>query len=208
MSPRSREVSEEMRTQSRAALLAATRKLFAQQGYFNCRISDIANEAGMSQGNVYWYFSGKEDLLKAVLADTFDNLGARIAAAASGTGTAIEKLDQMVDSLMEFSQKHSDLTTIMLSLLGQGGTPSFSNLGFDMDQIERGYIQVISSIIADARAEGTIDDQGPAEFTAMIFFGLFNGLNLIYGQEWMQIPPEIIKSHIFRLFGFNKLETS
>jgi AcrR family transcriptional regulator len=32
---------------------------------------EIAREAGMSQGNVCWFFKSKEDLLKAVLADGF-----------------------------------------------------------------------------------------------------------------------------------------
>jgi AcrR family transcriptional regulator len=40
----------------------------------------------MSQGNVYWYFSSKEELLKAVLADGFETLGALMQQAAIEAG--------------------------------------------------------------------------------------------------------------------------
>ena len=64
--PRSKELSDQMRAHSQAQILAAARQLFATQGYFNCRVSEIAREASMSPGNVYWYFSSKEEVLKAV----------------------------------------------------------------------------------------------------------------------------------------------
>ena len=41
MSPRNKELSQEMRTQSRATLMAAARKLFAEVGYFNSRIAKM-----------------------------------------------------------------------------------------------------------------------------------------------------------------------
>ena len=75
MSPRNKELSEQMREEARTALLAAAGKLFADQGYFKSKVSDVARAAGMSQGNVYWYFASKEELLKALLADGFDRLG-------------------------------------------------------------------------------------------------------------------------------------
>jgi AcrR family transcriptional regulator len=44
----------------------------------------------MSQGNVYWYFSSKEDLLKAVLADGFEALGSLIEGAANRLGSLVQ----------------------------------------------------------------------------------------------------------------------
>ena len=71
MSPRNKELSEQMREEARTALLAAGRQLFSEQGYFKSKVSDVARAAGMSQGNVYWYFSSKEELLKAVIRPVF-----------------------------------------------------------------------------------------------------------------------------------------
>lgn len=50
-----------------AAFLEAARKVFAEQGYFNAKISDIARAAGKSPGSFYNYYESKEELLKALL---------------------------------------------------------------------------------------------------------------------------------------------
>ena len=201
MSPRSKESSEEMRTRSRKTLVAAGRKIFAEAGYFNCRISDIARQAGMSQGNVYWYFSSKEELLKAVLSEAFESLGAVMAQAASGTGSARQKLDALLDGLLDYAQTGSEFTAITISLMGHGNEDMFARLGFNMKEIGWGYTQSLLAILAQAQAEGIVPaDLDPLALT-MMFFGMFNGLSLVYGQEWLSLPPETLKAGMLRVFG-------
>ncbi|OLT27323.1 TetR family transcriptional regulator [Actinomadura sp. CNU-125] len=50
-----------------AAFLEAARKVFAEQGYFNAKIADIAAAAGKSPGSFYNYYENKEELLQALL---------------------------------------------------------------------------------------------------------------------------------------------
>jgi AcrR family transcriptional regulator len=59
MAPRSRDDSQATRAASRARILAAARTLFAERGFFACRVADVARRAGMSPGNVYWHFDSK-----------------------------------------------------------------------------------------------------------------------------------------------------
>jgi AcrR family transcriptional regulator len=190
-----------MRAQSRAALISAARKLFAEKGYFNCKVSDVARQAGMSQGNVYWYFSSKEDLLKAVLGDGFESLGEALAQAAEGPGTGLDKLDQLIAGVYAFARERGDFNTIMLSLLGHGGETLFGELGFDMSQIGLGYTQSVTAIVSQGQAEGAIpEDLDPLALT-MFFFGLFNGLNLTYGNQWLTLPKTDVRNAVMRLFG-------
>jgi AcrR family transcriptional regulator len=54
----------------RAAVVAAARTIFAEQGFGPARVGDIADRAGVAKGTVYMHFATKEDLLlEAVLAD-------------------------------------------------------------------------------------------------------------------------------------------
>lgn len=50
-----------------AAFLDAARRTFAEKGYFNTKISDIAAAAGRSAGSFYNYYDNKEQLLEALL---------------------------------------------------------------------------------------------------------------------------------------------
>lgn len=47
----------------RQRILRAATDVFAQSGYFNAKVSDIAKTAGVADGTIYLYFDGKEDLL-------------------------------------------------------------------------------------------------------------------------------------------------
>lgn len=53
----------------REEIMAAARTLFGRHGFAKVSLRDIAGEAGMSVGNLTYYYPRKTDLLEAVLAD-------------------------------------------------------------------------------------------------------------------------------------------
>lgn len=61
-----------MRT--RAALVAAARRVFERDGYIDARLTDITREAACSTGNFYTYFAGKEEVFHAVLEAVQDDM--------------------------------------------------------------------------------------------------------------------------------------
>src|SRR6266853_6890667 len=50
----------------RQRILRAAVDVFAQNGYFNAKVSEIAKSAGVADGTIYLYFDGKEDLLVTI----------------------------------------------------------------------------------------------------------------------------------------------
>src|ERR1700757_1594026 len=52
---------------TRAALVAAARQVFERHGYLDARLIDITRAAHCSAGTFYTYFSGKDELFRAVL---------------------------------------------------------------------------------------------------------------------------------------------
>lgn len=157
----------------------------------------------MSQGNIYWYFSSKEDLLKAVLEEGFETLGALLAEIAARSGTSIEKLDDLIARYIAFGREQdgNEFITIFFTLTAQGGVERFQELGFDTRQIGFGYHQSVAAIIAQAQAEGVIELEIDPNLSTTFFFSLFNGLMFLYGKDWMDIPNEEIRSAVLRLLG-------
>ena len=49
----------------RERILRAAVDVFAEHGYFNAKVAQIAKAAGVADGTIYLYFDGKEDLLVA-----------------------------------------------------------------------------------------------------------------------------------------------
>ena len=106
--------------------------------------------------------------------------------------------------MFQFAEERGEFNAIMLSLLGHGGSEFFSQLGFEIDQIGLGYTQLVAAIISQGQRDGEILIHTPPEILAMFFFGLFNGLNLTYGQDWLQLPKEYLLSTVYRNFGFQE----
>jgi AcrR family transcriptional regulator len=76
--PRSRRIDRRTRAaraegrHAREELLTAALHVFARRGYDQAGVDEIAAEAGYSKGALYWHFSGKEDLLTALLEERID----------------------------------------------------------------------------------------------------------------------------------------
>lgn len=56
------------------SIIAAARTVFARDGFVGARMSDVAEEAGLSMGGLYRYFGNKEDLFEALIADIHTEL--------------------------------------------------------------------------------------------------------------------------------------
>ena len=56
----------------RRIILEAAVRVFARQGFHTCRVSDIADEAGVAYGLVYHYFSSKEEILDTLFLERWD----------------------------------------------------------------------------------------------------------------------------------------
>ena len=50
----------------RERILRAAIDVFAESGYFNAKVTDIAKAAGVADGTIYLYFDGKEELLTTI----------------------------------------------------------------------------------------------------------------------------------------------
>jgi AcrR family transcriptional regulator len=198
--PRSKELSEQMRSQSRARIIRAARQLFADRGYFKCKVADIAQRAEMSQGNVYWYFRSKQELLKAVLAQGFQTLEQMTHEVAETEGGGLEKLNDLLTRTLSLYDEQGDFNRILMSLMAHGGPELLLELGYDMGDIGRRYHTNLIRVFAQARSEGLVMDVDP-NMLVMLYFSLFNGLMVTYAQDWQTLPEDVLQQAVLRMLG-------
>jgi AcrR family transcriptional regulator len=77
-----RQTKAEQGEATRAALIAAARRLFAERGYAAVGTEELVRTAGVTRGALYHHFAGKADLFEAVFEQMEAELAQRIAAKA------------------------------------------------------------------------------------------------------------------------------
>ena len=93
------EASSQRRVDKRTLITDAAIEVFAEKGYNQARISDIARKAGVADGTIYLYFKNKEDLLLSVFEEKMDQL-------LVGLGEALDATDDPVERIRCFSRFH------------------------------------------------------------------------------------------------------
>src|SRR5215204_6088254 len=83
----------------RDVILRAATKVFAQNGYFQSQVADVARVAGVAAGTVYLYFKGKDDLLVSIFERSMNDVLAEVRA-------AIEHIEDPAGRLRQIAQLH------------------------------------------------------------------------------------------------------
>lgn len=97
-------------------ILKAAMVVFAKRGYHSSTVEDIAQEAGVSKGTCYQYFSGKEEMFIATLEITLKNLLREADDAAKGTKDTLARLG--VKGLT-FISKYQDIQYMFLGIVSE-----------------------------------------------------------------------------------------
>src|SRR4029453_6024273 len=76
----------------RDAILRAAIDVFADRGYFNAQVADVARVAGVAAGTVYLYFRSKDDLLISIFERSMRDALGEVRALDAGRRDPYERL--------------------------------------------------------------------------------------------------------------------
>ena len=114
MSPRTKEQYEAIRKARMAQILEAARQVFAEHGFHATKMSDIARTAGVSQGTLYHYFRGKDDLFMALLSTWTERLEEAVKGLADSPTSAADKLWRMNEVGLAFLSADEELLPVIV----------------------------------------------------------------------------------------------
>ncbi len=201
--PRTKTQTEQIRAESRAKIIGTARRLFAERGFDGCNVSEIAKQAGMSQGNLYWHFPSKDAIFQAVLVEGFQAIGGTMTEAVTSVGSGLEKFNRFLGAFLALTRKEGgdEFVTIMITFLGQAGVGKFAEFGISTEQLGSDYHQSLNAIFAQGQAEGSFLASVDPNLLTTFFFSFVNGLMLMYPRQWRDIPDEVIREALLRLLG-------
>ena len=153
----------------RDAILRAATDVFAERGYFNAQVADVARAAGVAAGTVYLYFRSKDDLLISIF-----ERGMRDALAEGRA--AVEALADPRERLRRFARLHlarlgrdRNLAIVFQVELRQ----STKFMERFSATLLRDYLGIIRGIIAAGQESGAFrPDVNPTLAAKLLFGGL------------------------------------
>jgi TetR/AcrR family fatty acid metabolism transcriptional regulator len=156
----------------RRLILDAGVRVFARRGFHHCRVSDVADEAGVAYGLVYHYFRSKEEILNTLFLERWQIMLDAIAEIDSRDVPARDKLYAVAGFIIDSYRHDPDLMKVIIVEVTRAAN-SFGAL--HLAKIREAYAG-IAGIVESAREEGSFKSDIPAEFAAMCFYGAIEQL--------------------------------
>jgi AcrR family transcriptional regulator len=153
-------VSDEEKSERRDEILAAAKAVFARKGFAAATIGDVAKEAGLAYGSVYWYFDSKEELFHSLMAAEELALRAHLDGVLAGLdpGTDGEALFRTaVRATFEFFEADRDA----VKLLFRDAPALGDRFEKHLHGIYERFIGDIEALVTVARERGEIIDAPP-----------------------------------------------
>ena len=142
---------------SRAALFRAAALEFSERGYDAAGVDRIAARARVNKAMLYYHFGSKHDLYLEVLRDMVRTVGGRARAIADGPGTAEQKLDAWVATIVEEAAARPWFPPIMLREIASGA-PHFDVSTFPL---MNDVFVAVRDIIAQGQRDGVFRQVDP-----------------------------------------------
>jgi TetR/AcrR family fatty acid metabolism transcriptional regulator len=151
----------------RDAILRAAIDVFADRGYFNAQVADVARAAGIAAGTVYLYFRSKDDLLVSIFEKTMKERLAEGHAAVADIADPAERLRQFARLHLGMLGRDRNLAIVFQVELRQ----SVKFMERFSSTLLRDYLGQIRAAIEDGQKAGLFRTDLNATSVAKVFFG-------------------------------------
>ena len=177
MSPRTPEQSEKIREERRQQILEAALQVFAEKGYHNARVSDVAARVGVSQGTIYWYFQSKEELFEAAFMGRINAMFEPIVQLLQQEAPPQTRLLASIEASLDLMVRDIELFYLLMQAIS---IPEMARLlTYDFQKFYQEMIETVASLLRE------LDDPDP-HATASLLIAVLDGLGFQY-----MISPEL-----------------
>ena len=178
----------------REAILRSAIKVFAQKGYFNSKVADVAKAAGIADGTVYLYFKSKDEILHSIFDRAMDEFITEGKREIAEIKEADKRLRRIAELHLERLGADRDLAIVFQVEL-RGSTKfmeEFSGGGFAE------YLDIIKKTIEEAQKTGVFRKDLKAITAAKILYGALDEMvtNWILSKRKYPLAPmadEVLK---------------
>ncbi len=154
-------------------IIAAATKVFAKNGFYKAKVSEIAKEAGIADGTIYIYFKHKDDILIALfeekMKEVLDNMKKQI----SLESDPLKKIERFALLHLKLIEDNKDMAEIIQVELRQSSKfmKDYHNIKFAQ------YLDLIGDIIQEGKEKGLIRKDIIPGIGKRAFFGALDEMS-------------------------------
>jgi AcrR family transcriptional regulator len=176
-------------------LLAASLRLFAQQGFEGTSVQEIVAAAGVTKGAMYHYFSSKDDLLYEIYHRLLGVQTERLDAIADGPGTAEQRVRAAAADVVESTLTSIDEAIVSIRSIHMLPQPQRGQVRAE----RRRYHERFRAMVEEGQRAGAFRGDVPADVVVHFFFGSVNQLGTWYHRDG-DLSLEQIAEHYAEMF--------
>jgi len=160
-------VRREKNNEKYQAILRAAIKVFASRGFFQSKVADVAQAAGVADGTVYLYFKSKDDLLISIFNETMDDVIAKSRSELQKIEDPVERLRKIASLHLAWLGQDRQLAVVFQVELRQ--STKFME-EFSTTRLAE-YFELIREVIVDGQAKGIFRKEVQPQVATKVFFG-------------------------------------
>ncbi len=171
-------VVPEYKEEARSRILDAANRVFAEKGYHEATMDDIAKRLGVSKGAIYLYFSSKEDLFETMVRTAPQAFKEILYSSFGDEADPVQSATQFFDKMLKLSASNPGLSFEILSEASRN-----PNLKRILKQNHAEYEEVLTSFLAEGQKRRFVGDNLDIRPLANSLIALWNGLEtlLVWG---------------------------
>ena len=157
----------------RNQILDAARKCFIEKGYFPTRMEDVAKEAQLSKGGIYFHFEGKQQVFEALVQKEYDDSVTFLTQLSKEIGSYRELFEKLGSYYLDFFRHRPDYPRFFLVMAEMAGRDE-SVRGM-LVGIQKQYTQLLAQILQNGIDTGALKPMDP-EAMATLLKGILNAI--------------------------------
>lgn len=164
------------KTSKRELILNAAIETFAQRGFHQARVSDVARQAGVADGTIYLYFKSKDDLLISLFEEKMEQIVQRFRLQVNRCESSGERLKCFIELHLKMVAENPSLAEVLTVELRQSAkfmreykAPQFAE-----------YLNLLGEIILYGQERGEISASVDPSIARRIIFGALDELSLYW----------------------------
>jgi len=157
----------------RKQILDAARKCFIQEGYFPTRMEDIAKEAGLSKGGIYFHFEGKRQIFEALVKEEYERFANFLEQLTQKPASYPEMFENLARHYLDFFRERTDYARFFMVMGEMAGRDE--SVREMLASLQKEYTRVIGQIIQAGIDAGVLKSVDP-EAAATLLKGIIDAM--------------------------------